>query len=234
MKILATLSLSIACLFFLTSCNNDDLNLSNSNEVEGETFRFIYKGNSYSSTYHFDEDSTITLHDIEIDKLYQELRNSHELVVYIRNEEIPEFFENTKEFEDSKIIRNQLRARPFQPYFTKFNLLLYNGPKYSLDMLSIDIDTRDEPGGSYSYEDLRQYDFDKKISSFKASATYGRPGDKIYTGYTITFYLNYFLTGSYVIFERDATANGTFALNMDILGYLGIDNRISSFKINMY
>ena len=242
MKILATLSLSITCLFFLTSCNNDDLDLSSSNEVNNtETFSFVYKGINYSSPYHFDKDSTIILGDTEVNELYKQLKNLPELVTFVNENSVIEFFDNYDQAIELITNRPSLRiATGFQPFqyiiLEFYDKPAYQGNSYICDWNFSHIIYSGAVGGDF---DIPTINFYKKASSLKIKTNERSYrdlprgfGPYYYLSYNIFLRENIYTGGQSLIFSKypsDADGN----IYVEDLKKYGWNKRVARYDISL-
>lgn len=236
MKTLTHLFWGAICLLLITSCNHDDLDTSIHSEVDqSETFQFIYKGVNYSSTYHFDRDSSIILHNTEINELYQKLKNLPELATYIQEDNSIEFFDTYEQaIEESDNRPTLRRERPFQPFqyiiVEFYDQLGYQGNSH---IQGWDLSTSKSShilGGNFAWNSIN---FDKKASSIQIK-TYERgyvtKGYHYYLSYRVIFYNSYESQNQSIIFSKyPSDFNGN--INVGDLRKYGWNKKIGTYTI---
>ena len=246
MRNLTKLSFLTIFLYLFISCSNDDIDVANINgTTTAETFRFVYKGINYSSPYHFDENSTIVLHDAEVYELYKKLKSLPELATYIKEDNSIEFFDNYAQAIEATENRLTLRREvPFQP-FEYIIIELYDSKEYQGNSYIRDYDLSTLKfshivGGNLSWNNIN---FNKKASSFKIK-TYER-GYKAkgyeknstkdyhyYLSYKVIFYNDYELQNQTLIFSKypsDLNEN----INIEDLNKYGWNNKIGTYAISL-
>ncbi len=111
------------CIFFFSSCSNDDTILSStnlSNESTDskpilKTIEFIYKGKSYSSEYYEKGDSVVIL-DYETQIIYNNLGKNENKFVLVSDDNKITYFDNESEYLENQKTKPQLRTTDSTPY----------------------------------------------------------------------------------------------------------------------
>lgn len=200
---------------------------------------------NYSSTYHFDKNSTIVLHDAEVYELYKKLKSLPELATYIKEDNSIEFFDNYAQAIEASENRLTLRREvPFQPFeyiiIELYDSKGYQGNSYVRDYDLSTLKFSHIVGGNLSWNNIN---FNKKASSFKIE-TYGRgykakgyeknstKGYHYYLSYKVIFYNDYELQNQTLIFSKypsDLNEN----INIEDLNKYGWNNKIGTYAISL-
>lgn len=242
-KITILFALFIGVMF---GCQNSNLEIAPAENLTGneqliplrETFDFIYKGVTYSSPYHIENDTLMILEDEEVAAFYDQLQELPELATHVTPEGDIEYFDTYSDLEREKPTRIKNKALNFPP--SSSTLTIYEHSHYNLDQAGIHVDYR------FSHELLvfTIDQLDEKISSVRVhSDSPGFPCCR-----RVTFFRNMnFLAQSITFDFHDGIHDDEFTKGLDVFYNLKVNNlkkykvkrginwndRISSFKILM-
>lgn len=80
----------------LFSCGNEDLVEDSNPSPNVKKLEFIYDGVTYSSSYTLNEESIMVIDDKNVSELYERLCNLPELSIYVNEDGVEEYFENSE------------------------------------------------------------------------------------------------------------------------------------------
>ena len=241
-KISILIALIIGVIY---GCQNSDLELASAENLTGdeqfiplrETFDFTYKGITYSSPYHMENDTLMILEDEQVASIYDQLQELPELATYVTPEGDIEYFDTYNELQKEKPARIKNKALNFTPIST---LTIYEHSHYNLDKAGIQVDYR-----FYSELLMPQIEqLDEKISSARVhSDGLGFPCCS-----RVTFFRNMHFQAQSITFDfHDGIYDAEFTKGIVVYYNLKVNNfknykvksginwndRISSFKILM-
>ncbi|MDU1904445.1 MAG: hypothetical protein E6772_06630 [Dysgonomonas sp.] len=197
-----TSAIFFLCVLFIYSCSNEDSimpleEIEMKKEITDNTINFMYKEKLYSSTYHFTPDSLIILHDLESNRVYQQLGSNPDLSVVVKENGLLEYYDSYQDYQNSLSLELNLRTLyPIpQVYFT---VDLYEDSSWNGKKISFTIDNKNNT--KISIPSLRAYGMNDKISSLKYRCSWSASSQAFvytesftlflhdnYQGYSLTF-----------------------------------------------
>ncbi len=235
--ILIALFISVTC-----GCQNSDLEVAPTENLVGneqliplrETFDFTYKGQTYSSLYHMENDTLMILEDEQVAALYDQLQELPELATYVTPEGNIEYYDTSDELLQNKQFRgNNISTRSY----TSNTLILYLYQDYLYNtrsngnamMLTFNA------GSPISVPNLDTYNFEDKLSSLRVLRNGGWLG---YGGSSaIILYRNKNYEAQSITFTFINTPSSMYVLEVENLRNYKVkkginwNDRVSSFRV---
>ncbi|WP_065218105.1 MULTISPECIES: hypothetical protein [Butyricimonas] len=246
MKKITILFASFISVMF--GCQNSDLELASTVNLTGneqliplrETFDFTYKGETYSSLYHIENDTLMILEDKKVATLYNQLLELPELATYVTPKGDIEYFDSYGDLQAKKPARTNNKALNLPPNYSI--ITLYEHAHYNLDQAGLYAEYR------FTHEllvfSIGEYGIDEKVSSARVHSD--GPGFPCCS--RVTFFRNINFGAQSITFDfHDGIYDDEFSTGLDIFYNLKVNNfkkykvksginwndRISSFKILM-
>lgn len=167
-KITILFALFIGVMF---GCQNSNLEIAPAENLTGneqliplrETFDFIYKGVTYSSPYHIENDTLMVIEDEKVAAFYDQLQELPELATYITPNGNAEYFDTYNDL----LEEHPTKTIEITPYdISSVTLTLYEHSHYNLNRVGRSVDFHITP--NTSYPDLDVYGINDMISSARA------------------------------------------------------------------
>ncbi len=240
-KITILFALFIGVMF---GCQNSDLDLSPAENLTGneqiiplrETFDFTYKGVTYSSLYHMENDTLMILEDKKVATLYDQLQELPELATCVTPEGNIEYFDTYSDLQKKKPTRINNKALNLPPVYP--TLTLYEHAHYNLDKTGHYVDFQ---LAYLNIPDLDVYGINEMISSVRVHSS------GVFIIYNrVTFFRNKNYGAQSITFDfHESRYDDEFSIDFYIYYYLKVNNlknykvksginwndRISSFKV---
>lgn len=192
-KITILFALFIGVMF---GCQNSDIELAPAENLIGneqivplrETFDFTYKGVTYSSLYHMENDTLMILEDEEVATLYDQLQELPELATYVTANEEVEYFDTYNELQrihypaEKNNNNNKSRMVPTDAV----DLVVYEHANYNDRIMGMGYVFPFYVNRSISIPDLDYYGVNESISSFEIISD----NNVLFSTYRITFFRN--------------------------------------------
>lgn len=238
-KITILFALFIGIMF---GCQNSDLEIAPAENLTGneqflplrETLDFIYKGVTYSSSYHMENDTLMIIEDEKVAAFYDQLQELPELATYIASNGSVEYFDTYNDL----LEEHPTKPTGIVPFDLSYvTLTLYEHSHYNLDRAGRSVNFNIAPNANYP--DLDVYGINEMVSSARAYSSFA-----IAAGFQhITFFRNKnFEAQSITFIFNPGVYNMDFPNQYD---HIKVDNfhnykvkkkinwndRISSFKV---
>ncbi|WP_455510924.1 hypothetical protein [Butyricimonas paravirosa] len=170
-KITILIALFISTLF---GCQNSDLELAPTEKLQSneqlslfrETFDFTYKGQTYSSLFHMENDTLMILEDENVAAIYEKIQELPELAIHVTQEGVISYYDNYDELQQNNPVKNieDNGIMPFD-YADAADLVVYKDFNYN----------NRTDGNRHAFflrnplsvPDLNPYGMDDMISSFE-------------------------------------------------------------------
>lgn len=242
-KITILFALFIGIMF---GCQNSDLEIAPAENLTGneqflplrETLDFIYKGVTYSSPYHMENDTLMILEDEKVAALYNQLQELPELATYVTPNGNAEYFDTYNDLLEEHPTKT-IEITPYSMYLLPV-LIFYEHARYNLD--------REGRGFTFNlsqgmaFRDLSAFGIDDMVSSVRVCGPFGTI--KGY-GEGITFFRNKNFEAQSITFPFHEGIYDNEVPNEEVYYYLKVENfhnykvkkkinwndRISSFKV---
>lgn len=235
-KITILFALFIGIMF---GCQNSDLEITPAENLTGneqfiplrETFDFIYKGVTYSSPYHMENDTLMILENEKVATLYDQLQELPELATYVSAEGNIEYYDTSDELLQNKQFQeNNISARAYEN--PSLLLYLYQDYLYNTRSNGNAMMLTFNAGSPISIPDLGRYNFDDKLSSLRVLKNGGIGNglaiilyrNKNYEAQSITFTFSYNPSSSYVLEVENLH-------NYKVKKGINWNDRVSSFRV---
>lgn len=177
------------CIFFFSSCSNDDMFFSSTNSSDKyadskpilKTIEFIYKDKYYSSEYYEKADSLIIL-DYETQTIYNNLSKNENKFLVISEDNKITYFDSESEYLEIEKTKPQLRSTETAPYikvvvrlYKNIDPLFYSTTTMLIEKTYTRLSTYLERGEEdlSSFPDLRVYNHNDNITMAKVSLYLG-------------------------------------------------------------